>query len=278
MAIMLLLSPLVPWCRVPTSGLFLFFRAVAWSGSLTSLLHCQVDDLHITVSSMNMSTGDILRDAVTWGSLAGSSKTGVAPQQRVMGWIGTPDDCPSLLRPLVPPPENPQMRRKDDDGGKIVAMSSFGDPLGPYDFHSALFGPSTKERFPYKHGPLRFAVVDPPDGCETSKYKVRVRGAVAVVMRGACGFADKCENVQAAGAIACVIVNSEPGTNAMMADETQSAAIRIPCFMASLGLKEDLDDIAALREANPQAAAGERASLIGRFIFEDFYGRYDSED
>jgi hypothetical protein len=61
-------------------------------------------------------------------------------------------------------------RKPNDDGGKVLALSSFGDALGPYDFHAALFGPSRRATFPWS-GPVRMAVADPIDACDVKAFK-----------------------------------------------------------------------------------------------------------
>jgi hypothetical protein len=53
----------------------------------------------------------------------------------------------------------------------VLALSSYGDPLGPYDFHSALFGPSKEKAFPF-HGPVRMVVADPIQACDVKAFKV----------------------------------------------------------------------------------------------------------
>lgn len=72
----------------------------------------------------------------------------------------------------------------------------------------------------------------------------------------------------------CVIINTDPGTSAMMADDATSAQMKIPCVMASMGLGEDISDIVAARQRNP-AADNTKLTFVARFVFEDFYGKYD---
>jgi uncharacterized protein YoaH (UPF0181 family) len=72
-----------------------------------------------------------------------------------------------------------------------------------------------------------------------------------------------------------VVINTEPGTSAMMAqDNSVIEQIKIPCLMASMGLGEDIQDIVAARLRN-KAADNSKLSFIARFVFEDFYGKYD---
>jgi len=46
---------------------------------------------------------------------------------------------------------------------------------------------------------------------------------------------------------------------------------------AAQGLFEDLNEMAALRGKNKDARGPGKVSLIGRLIFEDFYGNYDAD-
>ncbi|WP_439033140.1 M28 family peptidase [Gordonia terrae] len=48
-------------------------------------------------------------------------------------------------------------------------------------------------------------------GCVAADFPETVRGAVAVIVRGTCTFADKTRNAQAAGAVGAIMVNNEPG-------------------------------------------------------------------
>jgi hypothetical protein len=120
------------------------------------------------------------------------------------------------------------------------------------------------------------------DVLNTSHYattQVRVKGSFVVTARGGgCGFADKVLALQEAGAIGVLVMNTIEGKpTAMMADDSQSALIKIPAFMVTSGLEEDLSQISKLKEMNNEGAAAGKMTLLGRFVFEDHYGNYDSE-
>jgi hypothetical protein len=233
---------------------------------------------------MNASSGDILREAVGFGALKGSDEKNTAPNQRVLGWVGSPEDCEHLAHTQAARPEEAKDRR-GDEGGKFLAMSSQGDMLGPYDFTAALFGPSTslklqKANNPAAFAPVRFVVADPIDGCDTRKYKVRVKGSWVITERGGgCGFADKVIAVQTAGAIGVLVVQTKGkgAPSAMMADDVQSSEVKIPAYMVSLGLMEDVRLLGQVRQRNPAMQGQKPLSYIGRMIFEDYYGAYDEE-
>ena len=114
--------------------------------------------------------------------------------------------------------------------------------------------------------------------------QVRVKGFFAIVERGGgCGFGDKVIAAQTAGAVGVVVVNKGEGdkgkSQAMMADKDQSALVKVPAFMVSAALLEDIRDDELVRQiAKNKGTAlhsNVRFGIVGRFIFEDFYGDYD---
>jgi hypothetical protein len=123
--------------------------------------------------SVNASAGQVLLDAVNFGALSSSDPAVSAPAVRIKGWVGYEDDCISLTR-KVRLPANVPMRRSGDDGGKFIAMTSSGDYLGPYDFTSALFGPSSRAKLniAWKTKPVKMVIADPIDACDMKLYKV----------------------------------------------------------------------------------------------------------
>ncbi|QHD86565.1 M28 family peptidase [Gordonia sp. JH63] len=48
-------------------------------------------------------------------------------------------------------------------------------------------------------------------GCASTDFPAATRGAIAVITRGTCTFADKARNAESAGAVGVVMVNNEPG-------------------------------------------------------------------
>lgn len=95
---------------------------------------------------------------------------------------------------------------------------------------TALFGPRV---MPHEAIAGPAVGVVPSNACEPVQRNPALVGAVAVVMRGKCGFADKALHVQAAGAVAVVVVNA-PG-QALGPPGTASPAARdvaIPVVLA----------------------------------------------
>jgi len=76
----------------------------------------------------------------------------------------------------------------------------------------------------------------PEQGCSPFANATDIAGNIAVVYRGTCGFADKVQNAQLAGAIAVVVINSQPGGPISMggAPTNPVPAINIPAVMISL--------------------------------------------
>ncbi|HEX8659095.1 MAG TPA: T9SS-dependent M36 family metallopeptidase [Hymenobacter sp.] len=71
------------------------------------------------------------------------------------------------------------------------------------------------------------------EGCGAYLNGAAISGNIAVVYRGTCGFADKVQNAQKAGAIAVVVINNAPGAPIAMggAPTTALPAIVIPAVM-----------------------------------------------
>lgn len=91
----------------------------------------------------------------------------------------------------------------------------------------------------------RLVCVDPPRAdCEELSNASDVRGAVALVVRGGCSFAQKARRIQAAGAIAMILANNtrdEPFAAFTMGESEEEAAMNcqevpivIPCVMMCL--------------------------------------------
>jgi len=74
----------------------------------------------------------------------------------------------------------------------------------------------------------------PEQACSpfTAENAAAIAGNIAVVYRGTCGFADKVQNAQIAGAIAVVVINNQPGLITMGGAPTNPVpAITIPAVM-----------------------------------------------
>lgn len=69
--------------------------------------------------------------------------------------------------------------------------------------------------------------------CAGATNASSLAGKIAVVYRGSCSFGAKVENAEAAGAIACVIINNAPGSPIAMAGGTEGAGVSIPAIMIS---------------------------------------------
>lgn len=69
--------------------------------------------------------------------------------------------------------------------------------------------------------------------CESVVNGVDVNGKIAFLYRGSCNFSLKAYNAQAAGAVACVIVNNVPGNLINMSAGDSASAVNIPVIFIS---------------------------------------------
>lgn len=76
----------------------------------------------------------------------------------------------------------------------------------------------------------------PEQGCSAFSNAADIAGNIAIIYRGTCGFADKVQNAQIAGAIAVVVINSLPGAPITMGGTPTNPvpAINIPAVMISM--------------------------------------------
>jgi hypothetical protein len=141
---------------------------------------------------------------------------GQAPRMQMYLWSGAPD--PNLFKVSAP---------ATIAGTYLALEGSFSKPLTAT--------PLT--------GKLVLAQTTPPaspgiseEGCGAFTNAAAVTGNIAVVYRGSCGFADKVQNAQKAGAIAVVVINNISGEPTVMGGAPTSAtpAIVIPAVMISL--------------------------------------------
>ena len=86
--------------------------------------------------------------------------------------------------------------------------------------------------------------------------EVDVAGKIALVQRGVIAFTEKCENAQAAGAVACLIYNNEPGVILM---DLTGSSVTIPC--ASITMVDGAYILSALEE-NPDLTLEAGAEMI----------------
>jgi hypothetical protein len=110
----------------------------------------------------------------------------------------------------------------------LVAGAAAGGAAGSYEVGDASFGP------PLANPPVSgqvMPVVDQANGsglaCDplNAANAVAVRGNVALVDRGTCDFVTKARNVQAAGAIAMVVADNQPGDVSGMSGNDPTIAI-----------------------------------------------------
>ena len=102
-----------------------------------------------------------------------------------------------------------------------------------------------------------YEVVLVPGVGEASDFEdVDVKGKIALVQRGVTAFTEKCENAQAAGAVACLVYNNEPGLILM---DLTGSSVTIPC--ASLTMVDGAYIVSALEE-NPNLTLEAGAEMI----------------
>ncbi len=119
----------------------------------------------------------------------------------------------------------------------------------------AAFGPRYGEGFV---GTV--VAVDNVNGCAAPGNTEEIAGNLALIQRGGCGFVDKVQNAEAAGATGVVVYNNVAGAPITMGG-TPTAEITIPSLMISL---DDGTELAA--------AAGENATTVaalGRKVVEE---------
>lgn len=107
------------------------------------------------------------------------------------------------------------------------------------------------------------------EGCGAYLNAAAISGNIAVVYRGSCGFADKVQNAQKAGAVAVVVVNNAPGAPIAMGGTPTTAlpAIVIPAVMIS---QADGQTIRTLLNAQTVVAVALKNDGAGPEIDGDF--------
>ncbi|SMB84962.1 peptidase M36 fungalysin [Hymenobacter roseosalivarius DSM 11622] len=160
---------------------------------------------------------------------------GQAPRMQMYLWSGAPD--PEMFRVSAP---------AGIAGTYPAREGSFSKPLTAT--------PLT--------GKLVLAQSTPPttagkseEGCAAFTNGAAISGNIAVVYRGNCGFADKVQNAQIAGAIAVVVINNVSGGPTVMggAPTNPTPAIVIPAVMISMEdgqlIRQQLDAAATVEVA-----------------------------
>jgi hypothetical protein len=121
-----------------------------------------------------------------------------------------------------------------EDGGAPTpneVVITTGPSEGVYNATAAEFGPQLTRKgtlgtlLPLLTSPDRLA-----DAC--SPVSTSLSGAVAVIQKSTCAYTQQVLNVQQAGAVGVIIVNSEPGPPLTITG--QDPSVRIPSVMVSL--------------------------------------------
>ncbi|HEY2624875.1 MAG TPA: PA domain-containing protein [Dyella sp.] len=118
---------------------------------------------------------------------------------------------------------------------------------GAYDYSTASFGPAaTAANF-------SGAVYRPSDPLACDAVDAGVRGKVALIDRGTCGFTIKVKNAQVAGATAVIIANNQAGTISPAGDDV---TVTIPTLAVTQAVgnafKANLSNLAVAFGADPQ--------------------------
>ena len=138
-------------------------------------------------------------------------RDGYAPRMQMYLWSGIPDA--NLFQVSAP---------ASIAGSYSAIEGTFSKPLSP-------------TRVTGKLVLVQTATGVSEQGCEVPSNAAAINGNIAVVYRGTCGFADKVQNAQKAGAIAVVVINNAAGGPITMGGTPTSAdpAIVIPAIMIS---------------------------------------------
>jgi hypothetical protein len=145
----------------------------------------------------------------------------------------------------------------------------FGPKEGELFTNSVTFSSSTQSNWggslanqfiQAKIVPVDDGTPNPILGCEPLINSDAIAGNIALIRRGSCEFGLKALRAQQAGAVAVIIMNTEPGVIAM-GGGTNGANVSIPAFMIPLAdgqailsrLEEEEEVIFAMGNFNPQA-------------------------
>lgn len=134
--------------------------------------------------------------------------------------FGTPEDG---MNPRM------QMYLWNHNNGEFLTVNSPASIAGPYTTGSAGFGP------PIPTTPLTADIIlvndgsgTPTQGCSPT-INAAVNGKIALVDRGGCTFVEKAQNVQAAGAVAMIVVNNQGGAAPTLGGD-DFGTVTIPCI------------------------------------------------
>ncbi len=136
---------------------------------------------------------------------------------------------------------------------------------GAYHIQAASFGPS----IPQSPNQISARLVKANDGsndpmlaCNNIQNSAQINGKIALVKRGNCNFTDKVKKVQAAGALACVVCNTEAGFINM---QGSGSGINIPAVMVS---KEVCDLLCSMSDQSIRIALSKSGG--SQYIDGDF--------
>lgn len=131
-----------------------------------------------------------------------------------------------------------------DTGRQVLRVTAPAGAAGTYEIGRAQFGPTVAVGT-FASAPMvvvndgvtaAVAGASVSDGCETPFANAGdVAGKIAVIDRGACGFAVKVRNAQANGAVGVVVVNNVPGVQDMANGTPPITDITIPAVLVSNG-------------------------------------------
>ncbi|HEU5436756.1 MAG TPA: PA domain-containing protein [Telluria sp.] len=151
----------------------------------------------------------------TWVQMTAAERAASAIKPAGLSWTG-PNVTAAVPNVLSRP------------GEVKVYGSNAGAAAGTYQYGDASFGPPL--RSPAVVGNV-MPVVDQADGsglaCDalSAANTTAVRGSIALVSRGVCGFAIKAKNVQNAGAIGMIVADNAPGDAAGMSGTDDTITI-----------------------------------------------------
>jgi len=137
------------------------------------------------------------------------------------------------------PPDDSGTKLQREHGGMMFMWSNLGEAT--QGFVLAMFGPEPNAHIAGKlifAKPFQACLAEGSAGLENAG---QIRGNFAVVQRGACPFFEKVKHAQSSGAIAVIIVNSEPEDEKLMmvpAPPEMLKSFSVPTVMVSSTFEE----------------------------------------
>ncbi len=190
----------------------------------------------------------------TWTQMSNAERAVSAVNFRQLGWSG-PNSVAAVPFVLTP-------------GATPVPKLNIGGPAagataGDKQFATAAFGPNLSapvaaDLMPVVAQTTAAGLTGPACGPLTANDALAVRGRVALIDRGVCGFVVKVKNAQNAGAIGVLIANTAAGAFGTMGGA--DATITIPSLMVTFNDGNALKTAVARRS---RTASGVVATLSG---------------